>query len=149
EIFDALALGGNGLDDRRVPHIGAVGKGEQGLQLLLRPKHPFAVGLVYHENVADLHYSGLYCLNVVAHTGHQYDDGHVRGFYDLDLVLADADRLDDHLVKAGRVEDRHGIDGCTREPPKIAACRHRADKNVLVEAERGHSDAVAENSSAG
>ena len=111
-------------------------------------KHALAIRLVYDKDVADLHDAGLDRLDVVAHARNEHNDRYVSRFDYLDLVLADADRFDDHLVKTGGIEDRDGVDGRTRQAAEIAAGRHRADKNVLVEADGAHSDPVAEDRTA-
>jgi LAO/AO transport system kinase len=59
------------------------------------------VALADRVNVGDLENSGLDRLDVVAEARRRYDDRRVRGARHLDLVLADADRLDDHHVEAG------------------------------------------------
>jgi hypothetical protein len=48
---------------------------------------------------------------------------------DVDLVLADADRLDDDDVLAGGVEDERGIAGRAREAAEMPARRHAADEH--------------------
>ena len=53
-----------------------------------------AVGLVDDEHVADLEDARLGRLDTVAHPGREQDDGRVGEARDLDLGLADADRLD-------------------------------------------------------
>src|SRR5205823_11885032 len=65
KVLDALALGRDGFDDRRIPHIRAMGERKQGLEFLLRSQNALTVGLVDNKNVADLHYSGLDRLNIV------------------------------------------------------------------------------------
>ena len=55
----------------------------------------FAVGLVDHEHVGDLHQAGLVGLHRVAPARVDDDDGGVGLAGDLDLDLPDADRLDD------------------------------------------------------
>ena len=68
------------------------------------PVGALAVGLVDHVDVGDLHDPRLQRLHIVARAGHDDDDRDVRGADDLDLVLPDADGLDEHDVVAGRVE---------------------------------------------
>ena len=68
---------------------------------------------------------------------------------DVDFVLADADRLDEHDVLAGGVEHERGIAGRAREAAQVAARRHAADEHAGVGGVRLHADAIAEDGAAG
>ena len=62
------------------------------------------------------------------------DDGRVRGARDVDLVLADADRLDDHDVVARGVEHVDRVERAAREPAERAARGHAADEDAGIAA---------------
>ena len=70
---------------------------------------PVAVGLVHDEHVGDLEQARLVRLHAVAPPGVHDDDGRVGRARDLDLDLADADRLDDDPRLAGGVEHPDGL----------------------------------------
>ena len=80
--------------------------------------------------------------------GHERHDRDVGGADDVDLVLADADGLDDDDVLAGGVEDERGFAGRAREAAEVAARRHAADEHAVVAGVRLHADAVAEDRAA-
>ena len=83
-------------DDRRPPGVvGEIGEVEHLLEVAAGLVDALAVGLVDHEDVGDLHQPGLVGLHRVAPAGVDHDDGRVGLAGDLDLDLADADRLDD------------------------------------------------------
>jgi len=72
----------------------------------------------------------------------------VRGARDVDLVLADADRLDDHDVVARGVENVDRFQRAAREAPHRAACGHAAHIDARIACEVAHADPVAEYRSA-
>ena len=113
-----------------------------------RPVRPFPVCLIDDENVRDLHDAGLQRLDLVAAPGHDRDDRHVRGADDVDFVLTDADRFDQHDVFAGGIEDDGDLTGGAGKTTEIAPGCHAADENVCVTGVRLHPDAVAENRTA-
>ena len=139
-----------GLQDRRPPLAGAVGLQRQ---IRLDGRHQavgaFAIGLVHDEDVGDLHDAGLERLHLVARARHQRHDRDVRGADDVDLVLADADGLDDDDVLAGGVEHERGVAGRARQSAEMPARRHAADEHAGVARVRLHADAVAEHRAAG
>lgn len=108
------------------------------------PEHAFAICLVDHKNVSDLHDAGFNGLNVVTHARHQYDHRDISGLYDLNFVLADADRFDNYFAVASRIEDRYRIDRRSRKPAEISTGRHRSNEDILIQPERGHTDTIAE-----
>src|SRR5690242_6187269 len=99
--LDALVFRGHRFDDGRIPTVGERGERQQRVQLLCGCVPAFAVGFTDHGVVADLHDSGFDGLDVVVLSGHEYDDGNVGGFNDINVVLADTDRLDDYFRIAG------------------------------------------------
>ena len=72
------------------------------------------IGLVDHEDVADLQDAGLDGLDPVAQARCQHHDRGVGLAGDLHLGLPDADRLDEHRVAAGRVQDARPPAASTR-----------------------------------
>ena len=113
------------------------------------PVGALAVGLVDDEDVGDLHDAGLERLHFVARAGNERDDRHVGGADDVDLVLADADGLDDDDVLAGGVEHERDFAGRAREPAQMAARRHAADEHAGIARVRLHPHAIAEDRAAG
>ena len=109
----------------------------------------FAIGLVDHEDVGDLHDAGLQRLHIVAGARHQRHDRDVGGADDVDLVLADADGLDEDDVLAARVEHERGLAGRARQAAEMAARRHAADEHAVVAGMRLHAHAIAEDGAAG
>ena len=147
QLVEARARRRDGLDDRRDP--GAVLAELEHLEDLLHDAiGAVAVGLVHDEEVGDLHEARLDRLDVVAHPRRQDDDARLRETEDVHLVLPDADRLDEHLVEARRVEDVYGVGRGAREAAEVAARRHRPDQDAGVRVEVLHPDAVAEDRAA-
>ena len=62
--------------------------------------------------------------------GTSVDDGDVCGADDVDLVLADADRLDDDHVLAGGVEHERRVAGGARQAAEVPARGHAADEHA-------------------
>ena len=62
----------------------------------------------------------------------------------VDLRLADADRLEEHVVAAGGVHQQRRLQRGLGEPAERAARGHRADEHARVEEVVGEPDAVAE-----
>ena len=106
------------------------------------------VGLVDHENVADLHDAGLDRLNVVAHPRDEHDHVRLNGANDLDFVLADADGFDEDDVESGGVEEIDDIVRGFGEPAHETASCHRADENAAIGVQLSHTNAIAENCAA-
>ena len=108
-----------------------------------------AIGLVHHEDVADLHDAGFDGLDVVAHPRNQ--DHHVR-LHRADhfhFVLTDADRLHQDDVEAGGVEKVDHVIGGLGQPSQEAASGHGANEDAAVGVEVDHADAIAEDRAAG
>ena len=99
ELGDARAVARDGGQDRQLPVAGRPRR-EHVAQLGDRAVGVGPVGLVDDVQVGDLEQPGLDRLDVVAHAGHGDDRDRVGGLHDVDLVLADADGLDDHDVAA-------------------------------------------------
>ena len=104
----------------------------------------FAIRLVDHEQVADLHEPGLHRLDAVARLGHQHHRRRVGGLRHLELALPDAHGLDQDAREAGRVEHVADLRGVDREPAEAAARRHRADEHARIARQLAHAHAIAE-----
>ena len=109
----------------------------------------FAIGLVDHEHVGDLEDAGLDGLDLVAEPGHGDDDRGLRLRHDVDLVLPDADGLDDDDVEAHGVEHGDHVAGRARQAAEVAARGERADEDAVVGGVALHADAIAEDGAAG
>ncbi len=107
------------------------------------------VGLVHDEDVRGFHDAGLERLDAVARLGHQDQHGRVSHARDVELGLADADRLHHDPVEAGGVEEVGDFTGAGGESAERAAAGHRADVDALVQRDGFHADAVAEEGAAG
>ena len=118
------------------------------LEIAHRRVGAFAIGLVDREHVGALENPGLDRLHVVAHAGRHHDQRGVRGARDLELVLPDADRLDENDVGAPRVEHAHDVARRAREPAERAARRERSDEHPGIVDVALHADAIAENRAA-
>ena len=143
QLVEARARRRDGFHDRRDPRA-VLPELEHLEDLEDDPVRAVAVGFVHDEQVRDLHEARLDRLDVVAHARREDDDAGLGEPEHFDLVLPDADRLDEHLVEARRVEDVHGVGRRAREASEVAARRHRADQDARVRVEVLHPDAVAE-----
>ena len=122
---------------------------EQRLDRRRRPIGALAVGLVDHVDVGDLHDPRLQRLHIVSRAWHHDDDRDVGGADDLDLVLPDADGLDQHDVEAGRIEHERHVAGRARQAAEMPARGHAADEDALVAGVLLHAHAIAEQRAAG
>ena len=108
------------------------------------------VGLVDHEQVGDLHQPGLVGLHRVAPARVDHHDGGVGLAGDLDLDLADPDRLDEHQVEADGVEHAGPPAGvATARPPRWPRVAIERMKTSSVEGVVAHADPVAEDGPTG
>ena len=149
EFLRANALTGNRLHDRGRPAVAARGQGLHGSNLALDPLRAFAVALVDHEHIGDLHDSCFDGLHIVAHARHKNDDGDIRQPHNIDFVLSHADRLNQDTVAAGRVKDGGHIGGRACQAAERSARSHAADIDSRIGMVVLHADAVAQNRPAG
>ena len=119
QLVHALAAGRHGAQDRDPPPA-ALAEPDHVAQLAHGLGGAVAVGLVHHEDVGHLEDPGLRRLHAVAHARREQHDGRVGQRDDVDLGLADADRLDQHDVAPGRVEHAQGLRRGAREPAELA-----------------------------
>ena len=113
-------------------------------ELALGAIRAFAIGLVDREHVGDLEEARLDRLDVVAEPGHRDDDRRVRARHHVDLVLTDADGLDQNPLEAHRVEHVRDLERRAREPAEVTARREAADEHARVERVALHPHAIAE-----
>src|SRR5882762_5606945 len=90
KCLDTRIFSCNSLNNRRHPEVRTHRKGEQGFKFLFSPENTIPVGLVYDKDVTDFHDSGFDRLYIVAHSRDKNHNRNIRGFYDLDLVLANS-----------------------------------------------------------
>jgi len=90
-------------------HHRLAAEGDHQLEIAHRRVRTIAVGLVHGEDVGGLEDARLDRLHLVAHARRHHHQRGVRGARDLELVLPDPDRLDDHHVAAVRVEHAHHV----------------------------------------
>ena len=117
---------------------------EHPLEVADRAGRAVVVGLVHHENVGDLQDPGLGRLNAVAHPGRQHDQHGVGQPHHRDLVLADADGFDQHIVKSDGGEQVRGGRGRRGQSAELPPTGHRADVDAGVGGVLAHPDPVAE-----
>ncbi len=149
ELWDARAGRRFCLDDGRPPI--AVAKRLQRQERFNRGHgsiRAFAIGLVDDEDVGDLHDPGLERLHFVAASGHGDHNRDVGGADDVDFILSDAHRLDDHDVLARRIEHQGDLACSLGETTEVAARGHAADEHAGVAGVRLHPYSIAEDRSA-
>ena len=113
-------------------------------QLRLHPFGPVAIRLVDDEDVGDLEEAGLHHLDRVARLGHEDDDRRVSEPHDVELRLAHADRLDDHVLHPEGVEQAGHVTRRPRDAAVAAAAGEAPDEDSRVEEVGLHPDAVAQ-----
>ena len=109
-----------------------------------------AVGLVHRDHVGELEHALLDALQLVAGAGQREQQEGVDHAGDGVLGLADADRLDEHDVVAGRLQHDDRLAG--RAGPPRRACRALGDGRTnacSVDGQPGHPGLVAEDRAAG
>jgi hypothetical protein len=133
EVGHAFPGGGPGLDHRRLPDafgMQALRQGDHLGQHLHRTVGFLVVGLVHHEDVADLVDAGLGRLHVVAAHRRLQQHHHGGVTHDVGFILADADGFDQHDVPGHGIEHGERIAGGAREPAKVPARGHAADEDA-------------------
>src|SRR3989442_798691 len=144
---EAIAGLRRGADDRRLPR--PVPRQRQHLrEVARRLVRSGPIGLVYDEDIRDLEDARLDRLDVVAEAWDGHEAHRIGDPDHVDLLLSDPHGLDDHDIRAKRVEKVHDANGGAREPARVPTARHRADENPLVEESLAHADAVAEDRTA-
>ena len=95
---------------------GRVAERDHELEIANGSVGAFAVGLVHSEDVGALEDPSLDGLDVVTHARSHHDEGRVDGASHFELVLSDADGLDEHHVRAPSVGDSDDVGCGTRQP---------------------------------
>ena len=75
--------------------------------------------------------------------------GGVGRLHDLELGLADADRLEEAAIAAGGVDEADRLAGGGREPAEVAASGHAPDEDPRIERVADHPHAVAQDRAPG
>ena len=104
--------------------------------------------LVEHEHIGDLEEPGLGGLDLVARFGRDDDERRVGDSRDVELTLANADRLDQHVVIARGLEHVRTVRDCGAQAAERATRRHAADEDASVGGDVVHAYAVAEHGAA-
>ena len=81
--------------------------------------------------------------------GREHDHRGVGGGRDVDLGLADPDRLDDDAFVAGSVEDANGLGRREGHAAEVSAGGHRPDEDAGVGGVLLHAHAIAQQRAAG
>ena len=89
--------------------------------------------LLIDDHVGDLHDAGLQGLDRVSRAGHQRQHDGVGVIDDVDLCLADPDRLEENVVEPSRVHDQRRLKGRLRQTAERSTARHGPDEDTLVE----------------
>ena len=108
KLLHPLSLGRLGLQDRDLP-VGHRPERQHPADLAHHRVRQRMVRLVHDDHVGNLHHARLQRLDGVAGSRHQHEHDGVGVVDDVDLGLADADRLDQHVVLAGGVHQQHGL----------------------------------------
>src|SRR6185369_4409371 len=103
QFMDAFAFGSNSAEDGAIEAL--------GVEFQFHALRAGTIGLVDHEDIGDLHDSGLDRLHIVTHARDKHHYGYLRDGSNLDFVLPDADRLDDDVIPASRVHQARQIGG--------------------------------------
>ena len=136
--------------DRRTPTVDpSRRKIQHAFKVSLCFCNSLAVGLVDHEDVGDLHETGLVGLNGVAPSRVHHDHGGVGRTGDLDFHLTDTNRFEQHPREAGGVEHAHRRRRGERQAAEMTARGHRPDEHASIEEMVAHADSIAEDRTAG
>ena len=123
----------------------------QRLQSANFPLHSlgaFAVALVDHEDVGDLHDAGFDGLHIVAHARHQNDDGDIGQAHDVHFILPDSDGFDHDQVASRGIEHGRDIRRGASQSAQRTARGHAANVDSGIGKMLLHADAIAQNRSA-
>ena len=149
QLRHAPAVGRHGFQNRRPPRAAAIAlQREVRFHCAHETIGALAIRFVHDEDIGDLHDARLERLHFVAGAGDERHDRHVGRANDIDLVLPDADRLDDDEVLPRRVEDERGVAGGAREAAEVTARRHAADEHRFVGRMRLHPQSIAKHRAA-
>ena len=102
------------------------------------------VGFVDDQEIRNLKHPRLDPLYFVAALGGHYRQDGLRDATDIDLVLADADGLDQYVFFAQRIEKLHRLDNRAGNTAQASPRRQASDKHAVVKKMIAHADAVAQ-----
>src|SRR5689334_9568906 len=134
---------------RNIFESGAATQAEHQLQLVSQPVGAWAIRLVDDEDVGDLHEPCLQRLYRVTRFWYEHDDARVRGARDVQLTLANADRLDEYLLDSKGVEHVGDLTRRGRQTAERSPRRHRPNEDAGIESNGFHTDPIAEQRTAG
>ena len=100
--------------------------------------------LIHHENVRDLHHTGLQGLDAVARLRHQHKNRGIRHPAHVQLRLTHTHGFDQNAVEARSIEQVADLTGGGGESSEGATAGHRADVDTLIERDGFHSDPIAQ-----
>ncbi len=149
QFFDAGASGGDGSDHGRNPASVLRRQRLHRSHFFFHPVGAVAIALVDHENIGNLHNAGLDALHIVAHAGHQHNDGDVGQAHDVDFILADAHGFEQQALLAAGLDHGGNIRRGAGEAAQRAAGRHAAHVEAGIGIVLPHADAIAQDGSAG
>jgi hypothetical protein len=134
--------------DRRTPRVvRQIGEVEHLLEIATGLVDSFAIGLVDHEDVGDLHETGLVGLHRITPTRIYDDDRGVGLAGDLDFDLSDTNGLDENPQATDRVEQSNCLWRRERKSTEVSARGHRANEHAGIGGVILHAHAIAQNRS--
>ncbi len=149
QFLNSLVLRSHRAQHWRMPAVARHHQRQHSQQLLLQPVGAFAIRFVQNKYVANLHQPGFHILNVVAKTRYKHHQHAVRKPHDVDFILADADRFDQHVLLSSCVQQQRHFRCRSREPAEKSSRRHRADKRSRIASMPLHSNPIAQDGAAG
>ena len=129
----------SGRDKRELAERNHVGK------IARRRVGAFAVRLVHCENICALEDTCLDRLNIVSHSGRDDHESRMTGVRHVELVLTDADGLDEHDASAPGAQHSYEVTRGRGESAKRPAGGNRANEDLRVFEVALHPDPVTQN----
>ena len=121
----------------------------QRSHFFFHPVSAVAIALVDHENVGNLHNARLEALHIVAHAGHQHNDGYVGQAHDIDFILADPHGFEQEPLLAAGLDHGGYLRRAAGEPTQRAAGGHAAHIKAGIGIVLSHPDAISQDGSPG
>ena len=152
KIVDPLAFLGAGGDHRDHPGRGFATEAAQAhhrSQIGDGFRRVGAIALGDGMDVGNFENARLDRLNLIAQPRRRDDDHRVRRLNDIDLVLADADSLDEDNIEPAGIENIDDVMGGAGKSAERAARGQAADEHSGVAGQLQHADPVAEDGAAG
>ena len=148
KFLDAFILVGNDLGDWRSPIGHEAVQIQHHIDLADQFVCTIDIRFIDAVQIPDLQYTGLDCLDIIAHTRDQYNNRCICCLDDIYLRLTNADGLNDDDVLSKGVHCFDSISSLMGKTTQAAACAHTADKDSLVEGQTVHADTVAKDGTA-